>query len=281
MKFSERMGLTQVRSVLQVDSISESLKIRLWNNFKDNFLNEFPGEYEERTNLEEEFAKIFWKEYLIKVIDDIPKLHNGYINDKLIFEIFRKTLFGGEWFEFFDLIEYITPFADHLKTSFIQEVNKSLEKEISGYRIIDKKIVRITSESEIIEIEEAISGSDEFNSVNLHLRTALEYLSNRENPDYRNSIKESISSVEAFCKIIVGNDKNTLGDALKILKSKHNLHPALEKSFLSLYGYTNDAGGIRHSLSQEDQEIKFEDAKLILVTCSAFINYLKAKFITS
>lgn len=48
-------------------------------------------------------------------------------------------------------------------------------------------------------------------------------------------------------------------------------------AFAALYGYTSDSGGIRHSLLEDDISVSFEDAKFMLVSCSAFINYLKIK----
>ena len=42
-------------------------------------------------------------------------------------------------------------------------------------------------------------------------------MTDRKTPNYRNSIKESISAVEALCKIITENEKATLGKALKII----------------------------------------------------------------
>lgn len=54
------------------------------------------------------------------------------------------------------------------------------------------------------------------------------------------------------------------------------MHPALKGSFEKLYGYTSDAEGIRHALLDEPN-LDFEDAKFMLVSCSAFVNYLKAK----
>ena len=45
-----------------------------------------------------------------------------------------------------------------------------------------------------------------------------------------------------------------------------------------LYGYTSDADGIRHALLDES-DLDFEDAKFMLVSCSAFTNYLKGKAI--
>jgi len=104
----------------------------------------------------------------------------------------------------------------------------------------------------------------------------LSKLSDRKNPDYRNSIKESISAVEAMAVIISGRSGATLGDALKVIKDTIGLHSALEKGFLAIYGYTSDADGIRHAMLSESK-CDFEDAKYMLVSCSAFVNYLKMK----
>ena len=99
-------------------------------------------------------------------------------------------------------------------------------------------------------------------------------LSDRTNPDYRNSIKESISAVESLCRTVSGNDKATLSAALKILKDK-GLHPALESAFQSLYGYTSDANGIRHALL-EKSNLTSTEARFMLIICSAFTNYVIA-----
>ena len=55
-----------------------------------------------------------------------------------------------------------------------------------------------------------------------------------------------------------------------------NLHPALEKSFKQLYGYTSDSDGIRHAL-MDIYNCDFEDAKYMIVSSSAFVNYLIVK----
>jgi hypothetical protein len=104
----------------------------------------------------------------------------------------------------------------------------------------------------------------------------MRLLSDRKAPDYRNSIKEAISAVEAVCQLVTGSQKMSLGEALKKMEPKLNLHPAMREAFLKLYGYTSDAEGIRHALLDESS-LKFEDAKYMVVTCSAFVNYLVAK----
>jgi hypothetical protein len=46
-----------------------------------------------------------------------------------------------------------------------------------------------------------------------------------------------------------------------------------------MYGYTSDAEGIRHALLEEPT-LEQADAIFMLVTCSAFVNYLRAKLTT-
>lgn len=102
----------------------------------------------------------------------------------------------------------------------------------------------------------------------------------RKKPDYENSIKESISAVEAMCCIITGLDgKNaTLGTTLKKLREKGvHIHSAMEKAFSSLYGYTSDEDGIRHG-GIDFTNAPSEDARYMLISCSAFINYLLEKW---
>ena len=150
----------------------------------------------------------------------------------------------------------------------IVKINFELEKFNAAYRFIDISIVEITDKNEIEAIEVALNHPEK--SVREHLNSALNKLSDKEAPDYRNSIKESISAVEAACRILTGNKSATLGDALKKV---NNLHPAMKQAFDKLYGYTSDASGVRHSLLDEDT-ITYADAKFMLVTCSAFVSYL-------
>jgi HPt (histidine-containing phosphotransfer) domain-containing protein len=54
------------------------------------------------------------------------------------------------------------------------------------------------------------------------------------------------------------------------------IHHALKKGFSLIYGYTSDEGGIRHAMIGENK-CDFDDAKYMLVSCSAFLNYLAGK----
>jgi hypothetical protein len=147
---------------------------------------------------------------------------------------------------------------------------------MAGYRLVSGRIVEITSEEEIKAIEQALALPDSLKPVREHLSQSLTLLSNRQKPDYRNSIKESISAVESLAKIISKQNGATLGPALDAVEKKTKLHAVLKQAFQKLYGYTSDAQGIRHALMDEPT-LDAEDAKFMLVSCSAFVNYLVVK----
>lgn len=157
-----------------------------------------------------------------------------------------------------------------------EDTNSILEEELAGYRCINNIFVPITDKNEIMEIGGAMHDSP-FQAVHIHLNQALKLLSIK-NPDYRNSIKESISAVESTAREICGKPTATLGEALKILEKDNDLHPALKSGFSAIYGYTSDGDGIRHAL-MDKSNLDLADAKYFLVSCSAFINYLKTKSI--
>ena len=164
-----------------------------------------------------------------------------------------------------------------IKDGFAKYLNHEFDRLNYAYRIVDKEIVEISSDQEIAAIETAIDNSE--NNVRLHLQSALGLLAEKPVGDYRNSIKESISAVEAVCREMTG--KNTLGEALNELANKGvEIPKVLKLGFDKLYGYTcNPDTGIRHALMVDEGTYVPSSAEAIfmMVSCSAFINYLNAK----
>ena len=268
--FSHRKGLKKVRTEIQVDSIDEALRNRLWNVL-DFYYWKDAGLYTDRmtTNIQS-FLNKLWHSYFKRPVDT---LHWRWSTN---YEIVREYYFKCEWYEVYDFIEFTANnyTIELINKRFMKTCNDVLESESSAYRFVGNQFTQITSEEEISEIEEALETP--LKPVKAHLEKSLELLSDRKSPDYRNSIKESISAVEAICRLITRNKKATLGQALKEVKTKVGLHGALEKAFSHLYGYSSSAEGIRHALLDEPK-LSFEDAKFMLVSCSAFINYLISK----
>ena len=184
-----------------------------------------------------------------------------------------------EWYVIFDFIERYLKICDDATFDKMQaEFNAILEDEVSAYKILDGLVVPIANKSEMGSISDAMNTP--FEACSIHIAKALELFANREKPDYENSIKESISAVESICSEITGIEgaQATLGKTIKKLKDAGmHIHPAMENAFTSLYGYTSDEGGIRHG-SIDFVEAPSEDAKFMLITCSAFVNYLVEKW---
>jgi hypothetical protein len=268
--FSQRKGLKPVKSIIQIDSMDEELRNRLWNLLILFYWSLMESFRFLRSHNELHLLLIdLWHFYFKKPLDSLDmEWDNTRYNIK-------KYFFSCKWNEVYDFIEFIAKnYADQsVNQEFVNACNDVLESELSGYRFVGFEITQMTSKQEIAEIEEAL---DAPKPVSNHLKKALQLFANKKSPDYTNAVKESILAVEAICQMITGEKSVTLGQCLKVIKSKVGLHPALEESFNKLYGYASDAEGIRHALLEESN-LDFEDAKFMLVSCSAFVNYLIAK----
>jgi hypothetical protein len=275
--FSQREGIKPVKEVIQRKCMDDDLRIGLWNALdiycwtKARKTLSMDGFLIKDTPIWPLFRNL-WLDLFKKPIDTLPTCW------KTLIRILRDDYFAYSWNEVYDFIEFVANNSPYFMSDPLKEYsNKIMERELSAYRFVGNRIVEITSEEEIAEIEKALTPHDALKPVTEHLESALKLLADKHDPDYRNSIKESISAVEAICKIITDDNNATLGQCLKKIEEKIKIHPALKKSFSALYGYTSTADGIRHALTEEDVELSLEDARFMLVSCSSFINYLKVK----
>lgn len=272
LSFSQRMGYKEVRTIFQTEDMDEALRNSLWNYcYKKLFYNVF-GQV--NLVLISDMWTDFFKRKYLSADSNLTSMLGEYYN------YFKSS----QWYEVYDLLEFIvnsSSFNSHTNyrdNSYLEnrtnDINKILEKEMSGYRFEGSKLTPITDDNELSSIAEALNND----RTKIHMQRALEMLSDRNNPDYRNSIKESISAVEAICRKITGEE--SLGKALDHIK-KHNsvdMNGQFRAGLEKIYSYTNNKEtGIRHALLDENKEITFDDAKFMLVICSAFVNYFTAK----
>lgn len=282
MYFSKRNNFTLKRTVIQTESLDEQTRNALWNVIGPYLLKyaDNSGAYID-----------LWSNLYEKTSDSTPVSNN--VNDDRstrFYKFFRKEILEGSWFVAFDIIEFLVDEYNtkKWKNRTYSRCNRCsdpvlravdfmpvFERYMIGYRFIDNRLVSITSNEEITAIEDAITASEE--SVAEQLSKAVGFLSNRQTPDYAKSIDCSISAVEAQCRHLLGNQTPTLGKALKLLEDKGiGLHGSLKSAFEKLFGFTSDANGIRHGgLQPSDADADL--AKFMLVSCSAFVNYLKSK----
>lgn len=274
MIFSKRKGYAPLSDTLQKEGMDDALRNGLWNalylciwekseysSYHENFKS---------SNLYYLFEH-YWHNLFKAPLDNLP----SYLSEA--HNRVRDHYFNCSWYEVYDFIEFTAQNCpDYLRKEFTDFCNHVLENEKSTYRFVDNQLTDLTADEEIESIESAISVSGKYIGVTEHLKTALRFVSDRKSPNYRNSVKESISSVESLCKSISGDPKANLGTALKKIEENHKLHPAFKKAFSNLYGFTSDSNGIRHALLEEST-ITYSDAKFMLVSCSAFVNYILGK----
>lgn len=268
MRFSQRRGLTPVAQGVQTEAMNDELRNSLWSVLDTLVWSRQGFTFQPYGVADiEPFSKALWFQLFKQPTDTIPESGHDILSR------IRDVFFHWKWYEVYDFIEWT---LNHLQNeALIGAVNSVLERELAGYRFVSGVLTDTTDQQEVKLLDEALSDKT-FKGVQKHLQTALQHLSNRQKPDYRNSIKESISAVESMAQVISGNSKATLGDALSALAKRGDLHPALRNGFASLYGYTSSEGGIRHAMLEEPN-LSAADAKFFLLSCTSFINYLKSK----
>lgn len=265
MSFSDRMGITRQKTVLQVDSIDQDLKNGLWQACLEFPLSTTANEYYTASNKRFEAAiRGIYVNVLKETSDEIPDTISR------VMARLKTWFYEAKWYEIYNLLEHLV--SRDTTGLLAKRATYFLEREKSGYRIIQNKVVPITDPVELRSVADAASLPLRFSAATEHIQTAIALFSRKPEPDYRNTIKESISAVESTARIITNNAKATLGDALKVMTDKKPMHPAFKEAMNKLYGYTSDVGGVRHSLT-EASNIEEAEAKFMIVACSAFVNF--------
>lgn len=277
--FSERYGYKNISDVIIREQITPEIENAICSSFdRLEQILKYSG-YNFPKSKYIEIEQYIWTEYLNRRLNDF----DSHLN--VIIDYIQSPY--NEWYEVLDLVEFVIKYLYHqdiinykqnkASHNFCQLLNHEFKRLNFAYRVVEQEIVEITSESEIKAIENAIDSSPR--NIKMHLNSALEKYAQKPNGDYRNSIKESISAVEAFCRAKTGED--TLGKALNKLKESNIIIPPLLKTaFEKLYAYTNQQDtGIRHALMEDSANYTptADEALFMLVSCSAFINYLSKK----
>ena len=271
--FSQRKGIRPLAKAIQRESMDDELKNQLWNAISAAVWNQWtdphaiPGEHER-------VVKRVWSLYFKHPLDTLPAYDPSY--SPSAYKIIREYFFKGKWWETYDLLEFLLKNSPHLWSSNLKDwANGVLETENAAYRIVGDEIVEITDDYEIEAVETALTKGIKHSRT--HLSCALELLADRKKPDYRNSIKESISAVESASQVVAGKANATLGDCIKAIQKNGTMHQSFEQALHKLYGYTSDSGGIRHALTDESNNPSYADAKFMLVSCASFVNFLWTK----
>lgn len=243
--------------------MDDELRNGLWQACNEFYIKPHYREY----GYDEQFRTIvgrIYVDFFKRTSDSIPWGHEAGTR------AIRDWFFSAQWWEVYNFLEFLISAFD--VPPFVERVSFFLEREKSGYRILQDRFVAITDKIELSAVSDAANLGSKFSGAREHIRSAIALFSKKPQPDYRNSIKESISAVESTAQVVTGNPKATLGEALKSMNSKIAIHPALREGMNKIYGYTSDQGGIRHALLEESN-IDEAEAKFMIVACSAFVNF--------
>ena len=278
--FADRHGIAPENALMQINDLDERSRVALINTLS-NFWQALHAEHTKRgskTKKWDDFLRSILSNVYVRVLDFSRRPDN-----EEILRILHNTILRENYALVFSMLEYVAKELQELFDAVISNnggiiyevLNGVFERELVGYRFVDSLITPITDEIEMYEITQALTVAD--TNAREHLRKAVQLLSDRDTPDYANSIKESISAIEALCANITGSSgkESTLGNTLQHLSDAGvAIHPALQRAFSNLYGYTSDAAGIRHAGQIDGENATFVEAKFMLVACSAFVNYL-------
>lgn len=288
--FSDRYAIKVENTIIQTEDFDSRTRVQLQNLLSRLYASVYDNDlYYRRTHIQN-YLKFVWGSVLSEKVDQ----RITYGDDKIITEI-NRIIAEGDYDDVLTLIEAIAQYWDrYLKkekgysyfnnqtksynnTSIYEYFNAFFKNEYVGYRFIEGRITPISDEFEKSAVEEALK--NKYEPVTNHIYKANILLSDRDNPDYENSIKESICAVEAMCEIITGvrGKEATLSKMLKKLEDNGLvIHASLKEAFVKLYGYTSGSNGVRHAGDIGGPASTFEEAKFMLVSCCAFVNYLIA-----
>jgi hypothetical protein len=272
--FEQAEGIEPLPSQLQLREVSPKLRALLWNRIHTRL----DKAKEHSAYGGNPYFDGAWREILQdELVYRQHRMADDFQNNapKLIQQT-RAIFETGDYANIFGWLEFV---LKHPKCppNLAREIDGTLRFCHAAYRVLEDKVIcPVASEAEHSTIVRAfadLTGS-QFNGARAHLRNAASHLTAGA---YADSVRESIHAVEAICVTLEPN-ADILSKALKKLEQKIAIHPAMRNGFASLYGYTNDQGGIRHALVDDGTaQVDEADALFMLGACAAFVTYLLNK----
>jgi hypothetical protein len=158
MLFSRRNKYKKARDSIQIESLDELARNRLWTAYTELVFVQYnshapawAGTPVRGSNLERLVA-LLWMEVLHRPTDIIPENIDAALGP------LRELHFKGEWHDVFDILEVLLtalPSAVNRK-NFEAFVNASLAQEAVGYRLVNGQVLQLTQQEELDAIDSAI-----------------------------------------------------------------------------------------------------------------------------
>src|SRR4051794_37966853 len=102
MRFSERHGIVQARSVVQSDGIDDALANSLWNIFDAFVLRPLEASSHYPSLQEYHLIERLWLQFFKQPLDEIRSASLPDVSRRI-----RRWYFGASWFTKYDFIEFV------------------------------------------------------------------------------------------------------------------------------------------------------------------------------
>lgn len=278
--FSQRYGYVPLPDPMQMEQVSDDLRIEIWNAIREILLSIRSYSLQEYSNecyFDEESSRFIERvlgRVLIIAEDEIDTTYDE------VFSQFKTLILQGCFNEVLDLVEIVAnnrPPED----GFVNRISNSFERCAAAYWL-DKsnypyQFFPRSSKAQGEATQEAIKTIRDggMEGAATHLRDAAAHINAQQ---FADSISDSIHAVESVARQIDPKSK-TLGPALNSLEKAGLIkHPALKEAFSKLYGYTSDEQGIRHALLEKNSpDVDLDEAMFIFGACASFAAYLVNK----
>ena len=274
--FSRRHGYEPLPKAMRLESLSEELRIELWNCLRSLLMDKTETGY---TTYFIDDGKRFVERVLGRLMkrpeDEVDTAYEPTM------DFIKKVVLQGNFYSVLDLLEIAA--NDHAcEAQFAEGVHGLFELHAAPYRFDIShpplQFIPRGSKEQGEAIQQAVDTLRQahMDGASAHLRKAAEAMNGGR---YADSVGNSIHAVESVACQIDPKAAKTLGPALKSLKDRGVLrHEALAKAFRALYGYSSDEQGIRHALLDRDEaNVGLDEAMFMYGSCASFAAYLVSK----
>ena len=275
--FSMRHGYEPLPEAMQLEHLSEGIRIEIWNLIRGLLIDNSEYFYPSRHFTDE------GQRFVERILGRLTKTPEDEINMNYehTMDYTKKSVLKGTFWSVLDLVEIIS--NDHAcEEPFAEQVHHLFERHAAPYRFDSSQspfhFIPRGSKEQGEATQRAVDTlrQAQMDGPTTHLRKAAEDMNGGR---YAESVGNSIHAVESVARLIDPKAAKTLGPALKSLKDRGVLpHEALSKAFSALYGYSSDEQGIRHALlDRSEANVGLDEAMFMYGACASFAAYLVSK----
>lgn len=265
--FGERVGAIVPPLAMPLDDVSQEFRVAVWNRVAGYFSGDSTH-------------KVASVEFGIRMANDLNSDSDTWRKSPYYecTKLIKALVMEGPWHFVYELLQGFPRWYQFVGGSTARwhlDTNQFLEEHKSPYRFTNGLLTPITSEQELESVSSASQASSKYGLATGHLAKALTKFSLRPKADYENAIKEAASAVESALKVATG--EADVGPATRRFASTFSVHTALMESANKLFGYASDRDGVRHGATGTGKPVDFDEAKLAIVSASAWLNFIVAK----